>query len=185
MPESATEFVSSDLAGFGAAVHAFREKLAASGPRPAGGDLMRFSEAHHKQVVATATAQTAGRVDGFVVRPGPGWISALRLGKVDGPGSLLSWADLEAFGHDAVTVRTPDVIRAPLDAAEERSVHKDFDLVGKPALNEYGDGLGKVIDVDFDPATGQITAVHTDRVELPGASLIGLGTYAAIFAGSR
>ena len=31
VPESATEFVSSDLAGFGAAVDAFREKLAASG----------------------------------------------------------------------------------------------------------------------------------------------------------
>lgn len=32
VPASATEFVSSDLAGFGAAVDAFREKLAASGP---------------------------------------------------------------------------------------------------------------------------------------------------------
>ena len=146
---------------------------------------MRFSEAHHKQVVATETAETSGRVDGFVVATRPGRVSALRLGKVDGPGSLLPWSDLEAFGHDAVTVRTPDVIREPVDAAEERSVHKDFDLVGKPALDEYGDGLGRVTDVDFDPATGQITAVHTDRVELPGASLVGLGTFAAIFAGSR
>lgn len=146
---------------------------------------MRFSEAHHKQVVATSTATKAGRVEGFVVTARPAWISALRLGKVDGDGSLLGWSDLKAFGHDAVTVERPDVIRRPVDADEERAASKDLDLLGKPALDEYGDGLGLITDVDFDPATGEITAVHTDREEIRGAALIGLGGYAAIFAGDR
>jgi len=146
---------------------------------------MRFSEAHHKQVVATSTATKAGRVEGFVVSTKPGWVSALRLGKVEGDGSLLGWSDLKAFGHDAVTVDSPDVIRRPIDVAEERAASKDLDLLGKPALTEYGDGLGVIRDVDFDPATGEITAVHTDREEIRGAALVGLGGYAAIFAGDR
>lgn len=146
---------------------------------------MRFSEAHHKQVVATSTATKAGRVEGFVVRPRPGWVSALRLGKVDGPGSLLGWSDLKAFGHDAVTVETPEVIRTPADEEEERRASKALDLVGKLALDEYGDRLGQITDVDFDPATGEIMAVITDREEIRGAALIGLGGYAAVFAGER
>jgi sporulation protein YlmC with PRC-barrel domain len=146
---------------------------------------MRFSEAHHKQVVATSTASRAGRVEGFVVTPKPGWISALRLGKVEGHGSLLGWSDLKAFGHDAVTVESPEVIRRPADPDEERAASKDLDLLGKPALDEYGDGLGRIVDVDFDPATGEITAVITDREEIRGAALVGLGGYAAIFAGER
>jgi sporulation protein YlmC with PRC-barrel domain len=146
---------------------------------------MRFSEAHHKQVVATSTATKAGRVEGFVVRPRPGWISALRLGKVDGHGSLLGWSDLKAFGFDAVTIEGPDVIRAPADPEEERRASKALDLLGKPALDEYGNGLGKITDVDFDPATGEITAVITDREEIRGAALVGVGGYAAVFAGER
>lgn len=146
---------------------------------------MRFREAHHKQVVATSTATKAGRVEGFVVTARPGWISALRLGKVDGDGSLLGWSDLKAFGHDAVTVESPDAIRPPRDADEARLASKDLDLVGKPALDEYGDGLGRITDVDFDPASGEILAVITDREEIRGAALVGLGGYAAIFAGER
>lgn len=146
---------------------------------------MRFSEAHHKEVVATSTATKAGRVEGFVVKTRPGWVAALRLGKVEGHGSLVGWEDLKAFGHDAVTVESPDVIRQPLDALEERAASKDLELIGKPALDEYGDGLGVIRDVDFDPHTGEITAVHTDREEIRGAALVGLGGYAAIFAGER
>jgi uncharacterized protein YrrD len=146
---------------------------------------MRFSEAHHKQVVATSTATKAGRVEGFVIAPGPARITALRLGKVDGHGTLLSWSDLKAFGYDAVTIENPELIRRPHDATEERAASKDLEILGKPSLDEYGDGHGRIVDVDFDPATGEITAIITDREEVRGAALAGLGGYAAIFAGER
>jgi len=143
---------------------------------------MRFSEARHKQVVVTATATTAGRVDGFVVAPGPGRVTALRLGKTHGSGSLLSYADLKSFGMDAVTLDTPDGLRPPLDADEERAASKDLELIGKLALSERGDSLGTVVDVEFEASTGRIVAVLTDRVELHGEGLVGLGSYAAVFA---
>ena len=41
---------------------------------------MRFSEAHHRQVVATSTASKVGRVDGFVIEPAPTRVGALRVG---------------------------------------------------------------------------------------------------------
>lgn len=143
---------------------------------------MRISEARHRQVVATSTATGVGRVDGFVVTAGPGRIESLRLGKVDGAGSLVTWSDLSAFGVDAVTVATPDVIRGPRDEGEKRASGPDCDLIGKPAIAETGAGLGTVTDAEFDPETGAIRTIMTDRQEIPGDALIGLGAYAAVFS---
>jgi sporulation protein YlmC with PRC-barrel domain len=145
---------------------------------------VRFSEAHHRQVVATATARKLGRVEGFVVEPGPARVTALRLGGTHRGQSLLSYRDLKAFGTDAVTVDDEGPLRPPLDADEERRAGKDHDLLGKPALLETGELIGTVQDVEFDPADGTVRAVVTSAAELPGASLVGVGSYAAVFTAS-
>jgi len=46
---------------------------------------MLFSEARRHKVMDTATAQQVAEVDGFVVDPAAGRITALRLGKSKGP----------------------------------------------------------------------------------------------------
>lgn len=142
---------------------------------------MRFSEAHHRQVVATSTATKLGRVEGFVVAPGPARVIALRLGGTPGGNSLVSYGDLKAFGTDAVTVHDESPLRPPLDDEEKRRAGKDHDILGKPALLETGELVGTVEDVEFDPADGTVRAVVTSSVELPGAALVGVGSYAAVF----
>jgi uncharacterized protein YrrD len=143
---------------------------------------MRFTDCLHHEVVSTSTAATVGRVDGFVVRPAPSRVVALRLGKTETKGMLLDWSRLSAFGPDAVTVASAELLRAADDDAERQSAEESLDLLGKRALSESGNGLGTVTDVEFDPATGMVVTVLTDRQSLPGACLIGLGGYAAVFA---
>lgn len=144
---------------------------------------MRFSEARRHDVVSTSTATKVGRVEGFVVAPAPSRITALRLGKVEGDATLLDWADLSAFGRDAVTITDAGRIHVARDDAEHAATSKDRDVLGKPVLSERGDGLGKLVDVDFDLETGTLTTLITDREEIPGRRLIGAGSFAVVVAG--
>ena len=61
VPASAKDFVSHDLAGFGAAVIAFRAQL--------GSGRNAILRSRGRQVVSTSTADTVGKVDDFVVDP--------------------------------------------------------------------------------------------------------------------
>ena len=67
---------------------------------------MRFSEAKGRKVVSTATAETVGRVDGFVVDPRSRTVLALKVKKA-ASGDVLPWRQVESFGTDAVTVVSP------------------------------------------------------------------------------
>jgi uncharacterized protein YrrD len=141
---------------------------------------MLFSQARKRPVVNTATANRVARVDSFVVLPGPARVALLRLGKVSGAGTLLSWDDVQGFGPDAVTVATDAVIRPARDGLEQRAEDNDLEIVGKRLLSEQGTELGTVTDVDFDPETGTVTSLITKTDTISGQRLIGLGGYAAV-----
>lgn len=144
---------------------------------------MRLTEARNRQVVDTSTAETIGRVDGFLIDPGGARITGLRLRDTAGDATLLSWGDLTAFGTDAVTVADVSVLRLPADEEERRRADPDLDPIAKPALAETGTGLGLVTDAEFDAESGALRAIVTDAFELPADRLLGLGDYAAVFAG--
>lgn len=141
---------------------------------------MLFSQARKRAIVSTATATRVGRVDGFVVLPGPPRVALLRVGKVSGAGTLVNWDDLQGFGPDAVTVASDAVIRPALDSLEQRIEDNDLDILGKRILTEQGTELGTVTDVDFDPETGEVTSLLTKTETIAGQRLIGLGGYAAV-----
>ena len=141
---------------------------------------MLFSQARKRDVVSTATATRVARVDGFVVLPGPTRVALLRLGKVSGAGTLLSWDDVQGFGPDAVTVATDAVIRPARDALEQRAEDNDLDILGKRVLSEHGTELGMITDVDFDPETGAVTTWITKSETIDGQRMIGLGGYAVV-----
>jgi sporulation protein YlmC with PRC-barrel domain len=141
---------------------------------------MFFSQARKHNVVNTATATRVGRVNGFVVLPGPARVALLRLSKVSGAGTLLAWDDVQGFGPDAVTVATDAVIRPARDALEQRAEDNDLEILGKRVLTEHGMELGPVTDVDFDPETGAVTSLITKTETIAGQRLIGLGGYAVV-----
>lgn len=140
---------------------------------------MRFSEAGGRHVVSTSTATTVGRVHGFVVDPLARRVVALELKKTEGPGDTLAWEALTAFGRDAVTV--PGA--AAITTAEGRVAEltgKSHGLLRKRVLTEAGDEVGTVEDVEFEAASGRVTALLTKTEEIDGDRLIGIGSYAVV-----
>jgi sporulation protein YlmC with PRC-barrel domain len=139
---------------------------------------MMFSEAHGYKVVSTSTAETVGKVDELVVDPRSRSVVALGLKKTD-TGQSLRWGDLAAFGSDAVTVASADLITEPT-ADIAALTGKDHHLIGKRVLDTRGDELGKVDDVEFDQQSGEVTGVLIAHDKLQGARLIGVGSYAVV-----
>jgi sporulation protein YlmC with PRC-barrel domain len=141
-----------------------------------------FREAHGRKVVSADNAESIGRVDAFVVDPRTRSISGLRLGKVKGDETFVSWADV-TFGADAVIVASSDRLRAARDDAEARAGSKELQPIGKLVLDDSGTALGKIEDVELDPASGAIIELDLgDSGAVAGDRLIGLGAYAVVVA---
>jgi uncharacterized protein YrrD len=142
---------------------------------------MRFTEIHGRKVVSLADAETLGRVDRYVIDPGRRAVVALRLSKVKGDACFLSWADLHAFGADAVTVDDASRLRPAADEAEERAASKELQVIGKLVLGTSGTVLGKGEDVEMDGESGAIVAVDLGEAgTVAGDRIVGLGSYALV-----
>jgi sporulation protein YlmC with PRC-barrel domain len=139
---------------------------------------MRFSEALGREVVSSSTAETVGQVAEFVIDPQSHSIVAVTVKKTQ-HGDTVLWTALSAFGDDAVTVPGAEVILDANDAVAALA-GKNQRLVGKRVLNTDGEDLGPVTDAEFDPATGQLTALLLANDVVRGERLIGIGSYAAI-----
>lgn len=135
---------------------------------------MRFTEARKREVVATGTASSVGRIDGFVVDPSSRAIVALHVGKADG--DILAWSDVTSFGVDAVTIADAGLVRAAQAGTEQDQP----DLLGHRLLDEHGVEHGQVRDVEFDPQTGQVRSILSTEAEIDGARLLGVGSWAVI-----
>jgi sporulation protein YlmC with PRC-barrel domain len=135
---------------------------------------MRFSECRHRPVLDTSTAEEVGRVDGFAVDAGSRRVHAVRVGKHKG-GSVLRWSDVQAFGPDAVTVRSKELVRdasEPLDGAG--------DLLGRRTLTDRGFEIGTIEDVEFDASTGELQLIHLGDRAIDAQTLLGSGRYAVV-----
>lgn len=140
--------------------------------------MTTFSEADGRKVVSTSTAESVGKIHGFVVDIRGPKVVALELKKTDS-GDILRWSDIAAFGADAVTVADKSTIA---EAGEDLTplLDKRNHLLKKRVLTTAGDELGTVKDVEFDPATGDVVSVHVGETAIPGKSLIGIGHYAVV-----
>jgi sporulation protein YlmC with PRC-barrel domain len=140
---------------------------------------VRFSEAKGHRVMSTSEAVTVGRVKSLVVDVPAARVIALQLRKTPGEGSVLTWGDMSAFGRDAITVESGDVITVPAGDLAWLS-DKHHDPIGKRVLTTEGVELGAVQDIDFDLTDGSIVSVLTQTDEVDGTRLLDLGSYAIV-----
>lgn len=140
---------------------------------------MRFSEAKGHKIVSTSSADTVGKVSGFVVDPHSSSIVALRLKKTGDAGDTLPWAAVTAFGPDAVTIADVGVLVDSRTEDSEAAV-ADRPMIKKQVLDTTGRKLGTVRDVDFNPSDGRLTSLLVDSGEIEGSRLIGVGSYAVV-----
>ncbi|GAA4386788.1 hypothetical protein GCM10023147_10520 [Tsukamurella soli] len=139
---------------------------------------MRFSETVGRQVVSATTAATVGKIDELVIDPRVRSVVGMTLKKTD-HGDTLRWSDVDAFGVDAVIVSGAEKLtETPPDLVG--LCGKDHRALGKRLLDTNGDELGRVDDVEFDPRSGDVTALVLADGRVPGTRLVGIGSYAVV-----
>lgn len=134
----------------------------------------------HRDVLDTATATSAGRVEGVVLDAAEGTVSALLVdGSSTGP-VLVGWSDLEV-GPDAVTIASGDALRGATTDGERRVLDEGLTVIAKPVLTDRGEQLGVVHDVQLDVASGRVDHLDLgDRPSVPGSALRGVGDHAVV-----
>ena len=143
---------------------------------------MLYSEIKGRKLVDTSTADTAGKVDGFLLDPATRSVAGLEFKKT-ASGSVVAWDDLTAVGADAVTVGGSGVV---VDAEGRLAdlATKDGQVLKKRVLSDAGEDLGNVRDIDFNPQSGALIGlVVGDKkhpINVAGSRLLGVGSYAVV-----
>lgn len=139
--------------------------------------MMRWTETIGRDVVDTSTAEAVGRVEGLVIDVDGGVVAAIVVG-----GRVVSWADAEGVGSDAVTLRSSELLGEPGTDAARSAVAGSSDPVSKRVITEDGFELGKVVDIEFDPDSGVLDRLVLDDGEVGAGRLLGVGSFAVVVA---
>ncbi len=109
---------------------------------------MRIREADGRPVVELATASTISEVTGFYLDGQVTRIVGLRLGKRRNA-VYVDWADVNAFGPDAVTVPDGTVLEDSPRKPPPGWTSADDRLLGRTVLTDEGEAIGHVVNVEF------------------------------------
>lgn len=141
--------------------------------------MIRFSDLEGNPVMSTSTATTVGRIGSVVLDPEARRVVAFTVKKSKGPGDVLLWEGITAIGPDVVTVDSEDRVADPPEALKD-TVKVDLKLIGHRVLTDHGRDVGKLKDVEFDPADGRIVTLMVKEQYVEGERLLGIGSYAVV-----
>ena len=129
-----------------------------------GGTTVLLSDVVGMSVFDIGTAREVARVRAGIVDADPAKVVGFRV-SADEP--VLGLDELEAIGPDSITVSGRDRLRQASSEAEQRAVDGRIDPLGSRILDEGGNEVGRVADVDFDPSGGAVDAVVVghDRID--------------------
>ncbi|HST83543.1 MAG TPA: PRC-barrel domain-containing protein [Kineosporiaceae bacterium] len=144
--------------------------------------MIRFSDISGNPVMDTSTATAVGKVQAPIVDPVTQRLIGFRVKKSKGPGDVVLWTGLAGLGPDALTVDSAERLADP-PAEWKRRAGTKLDLIGRVVLTEHGHLLGKVRDVEFDPADGRVTSLLLKDAFVDGERLLGIGSYAVVVTG--
>jgi uncharacterized protein YrrD len=136
-----------------------------------------------RPVVAADTAEQLGSVDAVVVDPGQQRIVALHLGAKSG--RFLSWAEVRTVGEDAVMATAASAARGTEGPLEERVAAGVGVKPGQRVIDDGGDELGALDDLEFDGATGTVDHLTIGDMTVPSDRLRGVGAYALVVTRGR
>lgn len=134
-----------------------------------------------RKVISRASAEALGSVDRMLVDSERRVVAAIILGRGK-KARLIDWDALTSFGPDAVVVGEEGALREAADDRERAAAAGSLDLIGKRALSERGNELGRLDDITFDPVTGALEDLHVAERRIPAGALLGSGSYAAVLA---
>ena len=135
--------------------------------------------ARDSRLISQATAQDLGAVKSPPRRRRgpPGHGPRRREGR---NAKLVEWAQAEQFrarrhhgGHELA-------LRPPVDDRERAAADSKLEMLGKHALTEAGNEIGRLDNVSFDPQTGAIEMLLVGTREIPAGSLLGNGSHGVV-----
>jgi sporulation protein YlmC with PRC-barrel domain len=138
---------------------------------------MNLSDVAGRPVLDLDTATNIGKVADFVIDPVNRRIVGFQLANVKGPAHWLGWDAMNTLGADALTIDRPDVLTEPPE--HSRGLRADK-VIGGRVLTDSGRELRNLVDLEFDPDTGQITGLRIGDHSMPADALIGVGRYATV-----
>jgi len=138
-----------------------------------------FRGCRGRKVISRASASDLGVVSHLLVDTQRRQVAAVVIGS-GRKTQLVDWGGLSGFGPDAVMVADEAALRPPGDDGERAAADGKLELVGKKALSDRGNELGKIDDVTFDADTGTLEDLIIGDRRIPAGSLLGCGSYAAV-----
>lgn len=146
--------------------------------------MMLLSQVLGHPVISAEDARPAGEVAGLRIDPRTCRISELYLRDAKSGSDSVPWTDVRGVGPDAVIIDTGAAATEPDRSGSHSRAHKR--LLGKRVLTEFGEDIGTLTEVTFDPDTGMVGDLYIGHEQVPGSRLVGLGPYALVLgAGSR
>lgn len=139
-----------------------------------------FTAVSGRRVVSQTSAEDLGDVSHVVIDATRRSVASLIVGK-GRKALVLDWDQVRGLGPDAVMVADESALHEPRDDHEKAAAGGKLELIGTRALNDIGTELGELSDVRFDPETGLIDSFILAEREESAASLLGVGSYAAVF----
>lgn len=144
--------------------------------------MIRFSDIAGNPVMDTSTATTVARLQAPILDPAGRRVVGFRVGRSKGSGNVLLWESMTGLGPDAVTVASAEALSDPPAEVKDRA-HRRLDVLRRRVLTEHGHLLGKLRDIEFDPADGHVTSLMLKDSFVDGGRLLGIGRYAVVVAG--
>ena len=142
--------------------------------------MIRLSQLKGQRVLTQTGAQSMGSIRRLLLDPRASAIVAAELEGVVGTDTILKWPSVASIGRDAVMVESAEAVRGPQTEMEQRLVAGDLDLQGKQVLDEGGDALGPLDDIEFDERSGRLTALVVPGHALPLDRVLAVGPDAII-----
>ncbi len=139
-----------------------------------------FSGADGRTVIAADTADEIGEVKQFVLDRGARRIDGVHVAGRGKKAEVVPWSSVRSFGTDAVIVEAVDAAHRVADDHEIDAVKGNISARGSRVLTTHGFEHGRVDDVEFDPATGELTAVETSEGRVEASAIRSLGSYALV-----
>lgn len=130
-----------------------------------------------RPILSLESAVHLGTLEHYILDVARGSISALAT-TVGKQTLLVDWSRIRSFGPDAIVIGSEADLRPADSDREIQTLNGKLTLIGRAVLSDQGTRLGILDDASFEEASGFLTLLHVDGVDIPIAALRGHGSYA-------
>lgn len=142
--------------------------------------MILLSQLVGQRVLARDSGELLGSLRRLLVDPArPAVAAAYVESPGGGPGRMVDWSAVAGIGPDAVMVSGPDALREPDGGRDWQLLEGRLDVTGKLVMDERGDALGTLEDIEFDEASGRLArlfvpghAVEVERIVTLGPDVL-------------